>query len=615
MSAAPEEAAVRVLLVDDQATVGEVVRRMLAREVDVAYRFCDDSRQALTAARELSPTVILQDLQMPDIDGFALLEMYMMSPHTRDVPVMMLTGKEDPESKARAFALGACDYLVKVPDRIELVARIRRHSEGYVNLQRRRRTEEALRAAEAVAREAAAAADDANRAKSTFLANLSHEIRTPMNAILGYAQILAGQAGLTPDQDKGLSVIQQSGQHLLELINDVLDISKIEAGRAELAVVDFDLGTLVRSLGLMFEQRCHAKDLRWLLQDELPAARVRGDESKLRQVLINLVGNAVKFTGRGEVALRAAAVGGGEYLFEVRDTGPGIPPEHQAAVFEPFHQGEAGHQHGGTGLGLAIARSHVAMMGGQLRLESSPGAGARFTFTLPLAPAQSAAAGDADERWGRVRHLAADHAVRALVVDGPADGEICRRLLTRIGVEVDVVHDASAALRCRRQRPPDIVLIDNRLPGQDGAHVRRRLADDCGDGDAVPTVCTTTAVLAHQRQALREEGFEHFLDKPVRAAELYACLSALLDVAYVYDEVAADDAGEPDSFDWKSLSVAAEMAHQLEDAADRQSLTELKQHLEALAALGRPEARLASHLQQLIRRFDMEAVKEIARQL
>ncbi len=351
MSANQSDATVRVLLVDDQAMIGEVVRRMLGVENDVAYLFCDDSRAALEAARKISPTVILQDLQMPDIDGFDLLEMYGKDDVTRDVPVIMLTGKEDPASKAKAFSLGASDYLVKVPDRIELIARIRRHSEGYVNLQGRRRTEEALRSAEAAARAAAAEADNANRAKSTFLANLSHEIRTPMNAILGYAQILSAGTDLTQDQYDGLQTIQHSGDHLLELINDVLDISKIEAGRTDLSPVDFDLVGLVSSLGAMFQQRCHAKDLHWRLEEDLPRAPVHGDENKLRQVLINLLGNAVKFATRGEVSLRVGKTAeNDDYLFEVSDTGPGIAEEHQTAVFEPFHQGDAGHQHGGTGL-------------------------------------------------------------------------------------------------------------------------------------------------------------------------------------------------------------------------------------------------------------------------
>ncbi len=610
MSANQSDATVRVLLVDDQAMIGEVVRRMLGVESDVAYLFCDDSKAALEAARKISPTVILQDLQMPDIDGFDLLEMYGKDDVTRDVPVIMLTGKEDPASKAKAFSLGASDYLVKVPDRIELIARIRRHSDGYVNLQARRRTEEALRKAEVAARAAAAEADNANRAKSTFLANLSHEIRTPMNAILGYAQILSAGADLTQDQYDGLQTIQHSGDHLLELINDVLDISKIEAGRTELSAVDFNLIGLVRSLGAMFQQRCHAKDLHWRLEEDLPRAHVHGDENKLRQVLINLLGNAVKFATRGEVSLRVGKPAENDYLFEVCDTGPGIPEEHQTAVFEPFHQGDAGHQHGGTGLGLAIARSHVALMGGKLQLESVLGKGTTFSFTLSLASVEANDAG-ADDRWDRVQRLAAGHSVRALVVDDSVGGEICRRFLTRVGVEVDLVTSGSDAIAHARERHPDIVLMDHKLPDLSGAQVRHRLIQDTGEGE-FPIVCATTAVLAHERRMLQEDGFEHFLDKPLRAEQLYGCLSSLLSVQYEYEE--STDVTQDHSA-WNRVSVTAELAAQLSGAAERQSLSELRQHIATLASLGTSEAGLASHLDKLSRRFDMEAVKDVVQSL
>lgn len=263
---------------------------------------------------------------------------------------------------------------------------------------------------------------------------------------------------------------------------------------------------------------------------------------------------------------------------------------------------------------MAIARSHVELMGGRLLLESGRGAGASFSFTLPLEAAPSDGAGDGGERWSRVQRLAAGHTVHALVVDGPTDGDICRRFLTGIGVEVELVHGSCDARDRARQRQPDIVLMDNRLPDHDGAPARRVLVDACGE-DAFPIICTTTAVLAHERQALQEEGYEHFLDKPVRADELYASLSALLNVEYEYGEAAEDGDQELRGLEWDSLSVTAELASQLEGAAERQSLSELKQHIDTLAALGSSEARLASHLQQLSRRFDMAAVKDLVRRL
>ena len=255
-------------------------------------------------------------------------------------------------------------------------------------------------------RRARVVAEAANQAKSLFLANMSHEIRTPMNAILGYAQILRGHSELSDQQRRAVEIIYHSGDHLLTLINEVLDLSKIEAGRMELQEVDFDLGQLVEGLVAMFELRCQEKGLTWRVEREGEGWLVRGDESKLRQVLINLLGNAVKFTDAGEVVLRVR-VEGEIYHFAVHDTGSGIAPQQQQVVFEPFQQGASGVQKGGTGLGLSLARRHVELMGGQLQLESVPGQGTRFFFFLRLEPAQGPAAAKAEPRRGQVVRLAA----------------------------------------------------------------------------------------------------------------------------------------------------------------------------------------------------------------
>ena len=370
----------RVLLVDDQPMVGEMVRRTLSAEKDVAYHYCQDPVDALKVVEENAFTVILLDLTMPQMSGLELLRHLQQGDKTRDTPVIVLSAKEEPTTKAEAFAEGASDYLVKLPEPVEFVARIRRHSQGYIHLLERRRSERALQVAEASARAAAEEAHRANQAKSTFLANISHEIRTPMNAILGYAQILQDDEKLTESQLKAVKTIEESGEHLLELINDVLDISKIEAGRDEVHATDFELAGLIRGLGAMFEVRCRQKRIAWRLEQTLPSPVVHGDANKLRQVLINLLGNAVKFCSDGEVMLQVRAETGDRCYFEVCDTGPGISLDRQAHVFEPFHQGEEGVRQGGTGLGLAIAREHVVLMGGTLELESQPGKGPLFLY-------------------------------------------------------------------------------------------------------------------------------------------------------------------------------------------------------------------------------------------
>ncbi|MGE3313336.1 MAG: CHASE domain-containing protein, partial [Limisphaerales bacterium] len=248
----------------------------------------------------------------------------------------------------------------------------------------------ALQEEVAIRQRAEVAAAAANKAKSDFLTSMSHEMRTPLNAILGYTQLMRRDAHLSPEHRDATLGIQTSGQHLLGLINEVLDLARIEAGRMELLASDFDLGHLAASINSTFRPLCIQKRLAFRLDlAPLPSHRVHGDEGKLRQILINLVGNAIKFTRVGEVQLhiRPAPEPQDHWLFEVLDTGLGIPESERKDIFKPFHQGAgAGHQ-GGTGLGLAIAQRQVQFLGGNLEFQSERGVGSRFFFRLPLPPA------------------------------------------------------------------------------------------------------------------------------------------------------------------------------------------------------------------------------------
>lgn len=247
--------------------------------------------------------------------------------------------------------------------------------------QRRSRQRERQRLAES--ERARRMADEANEAKGALMANMSHEIRTPMNAIMGHAQMLQDDPRLDDEQRASIATICEHGGLLLGMVDDILDLSKSEAGHMELHLIDFDLGRLVDSLQTLFAMRCRQKDLQWEVVREGELGMVRGDEAKLRQVLVNLLGNAVKFTDEGSVVLHVSK-SEDEYSFEVRDTGPGIVPEQQTAMFEPFQQGAAGLARGGTGLGLAIVQRHVTLMGGRLQLVSGPNEGTQFTISMQL---------------------------------------------------------------------------------------------------------------------------------------------------------------------------------------------------------------------------------------
>ncbi len=454
------------------------------------------------------------------------------------------------------------------------------------------------------------AAETANRAKSVFLANMSHEIRTPMNAILGYTQIMEGASDLPEAHRRAVETIEQSGEHLLALINDILDISKIEVGREQLNPADFDLQGLVEGLGNMFEIRCGQKNLAWKLEADISTGHVHGDESKLRQVLINLLGNAVKFTSEGEVTLKVETRDEDQVYFEVRDTGPGIPEAKQEAIFEPFQQGDEGIRQGGTGLGLAISTRHVKMMGGKIELASASGAGARFTFTLRLPAAQKPVSEESTTDWSAVSHLAEGQTVRALIVDDVATNrDVLAHMLTKIGVSVQTAENGGEGLELIRRQMPDIVFLDIHMPSMDGPETLHYLFEEHGR-NATVVIAVTASVFEHQQQGYLEAGFKGFLDKPLRAEKVYACLAEHLGVAYSFSEDEA--AGEADAAqDWSNLTLPPELYENLVSAVVNHSITQLRRHMATLEELGGEIQPLAAHLRELAQAFDIDGVKAV----
>ena len=472
------------------------------------------------------------------------------------------------------------------------------------------------------------AAEAANRAKSAFLANMSHEIRTPMNAILGYAQILQRDSRVLPDHLRSVQTIQRSGDHLLKLINDVLDISKIEAGTLELRPADFDLKALLNDLDVMFRLRCDQKRLQWGV--ELPEAEhlyARGDSSKITQVLINLLGNAVKFTDEGSITLRVAVPKPDQYRFEVIDTGPGVSPESREAIFQPFQQADLGARKGGTGLGLSISQRLLELMDSQLELvspiskEVSPdadatstgAAGSSFSFTVQLGPGEPAvAAGPEDSQWTRVRHLADGQAVRALIADDIAENrDVLSSMLTDIGVQTVLVEDGQQALDRLRQEAFDIVFLDIRMPVLTGPEAAQKIWSEMGDA-APHLVAVSASALELERQQYLDMGFERFIDKPFRAERIFGCLAEVLGVEFEYAE---EQAPEPEALDLTGLTLSADLLGHLREAAEMANVTELEQMLDDLEAQQPTMRQLAAHLRGLSQDFQMNELLAVLDQL
>ena len=464
-------------------------------------------------------------------------------------------------------------------------------------------------------RKAKEAAETANKAKSTFLANMSHEIRTPMNAILGYSQILQREAQLPPNQMQALGTIQKSGDHLLSMINDILDLSKIEAGRMELQNSDFDLKSIIQGIESMFMIRCEEKGLE--LRVEGPESSVEGqngtiavhgDEGKLRQILINLLGNAVKFTERGKVTLsvvsRPSSVVSGQsktsstnneplttnntFKFQIQDTGSGISPEAIAQIFQPFQQGEEGHKKGGTGLGLAITKRQLGLMKSELKVESQMGEGSRFYFEVELAPAKEsvAVAAPADSR--KVLNLKQGHSVKALVVDDVEQNrEVLSQLLTGIGCNVETADGGEAALEMVRKNTPDIVFMDIRMPGMDGTEALRQIRQKLIEKEPalakLKFVAISASVLRHEQDLYKRAGFDEFIIKPFRFEEVCQCLHQLLKVEFDFEEnEAVETSGGKGKVDFSKIKVPADLLARIKESAELYSTTELRQQIEEI---------------------------------
>ncbi|HZX31076.1 MAG TPA: ATP-binding protein [Rhodocyclaceae bacterium] len=453
------------------------------------------------------------------------------------------------------------------------------------------------------------AAEAANKAKSVFLAGMSHELRTPLNAILGFSTMMRKDPLLPDSLRQYLDIINRSGEHLLNLINDVLEMAKIEAGRLQLESAPFDLGGMVRDVTDMMTVRAKEKGLTLLIDQSSEFPRyIVGDESRLRQVLINLVGNAIKFTAEGGVTVRLGTKQNriAHLLIEVEDTGPGIPAEDQQRIFEPFVQLGEHKESKGTGLGLTITRQFVDMMGGDILLESTPGKGSLFRISLPLTAVGEEDIPKADEvQQGNIVGLAPGQPeYRILIVEDQLENQLLlSRLMESVGFRVKIADNGIQGIQTFQQWHPHLIWMDRKMPVMDGLEATKRIRALPG-GKEVKIIAVTASAFLEQRAEMLAAGMDDFVRKPYRFDEIYDCLAKHLGVRYMRE---APPLPEP------TVPLTPTMFAPLPDGL-RQSLKAALESLEtdqvaaAIRQVGQYDGDLEKALTQYARRFDYPAI-------
>ena len=437
------------------------------------------------------------------------------------------------------------------------------------------RTQELATAKEA-AEEARYVAEAANRAKSAFLANMSHELRSPLNAILGFAQVMARNGSLSPDDHENIGIITRSGEHLLSLINQVLDLSKIEAGRITLNASNFDFYGLLDDIGNMLALKAEEKGLRLLIErsDDVPRY-IRTDDLKLRQVLINLLGNAVKFTAEGGVTLRVGVGGQPSAInrqpsgdaprtpyallrFEVEDTGPGIAPQEIDSLFEAFAQTESGRQvEEGTGLGLPISRRFVQLLGGDISVKSEPGHGTLFSFDIQVEPiaADQITAHETQNRRRIIALAAEQPRYRLLIVDDdPINRQLLVKLLNPLGFALKEAENGQQAVDLWREWRPHLIWMDIRMPVMDG-YVATRCIKSSSGGQDTAIVALTASSFEEDRDIVLSAGCDDFMRKPFREADIFEMMGKHIGVQYIYEDpdpaqISSASSAQQDATDW-----------------------------------------------------------------
>ena len=516
----------KILIVDDNVNNMYAIEKLLA-DLEIEMVRANSGPQAIELTREHEFALILMDVQMPGMDGFETVEIIRKDEKNELLPIIYITAiYNENYYRTKGLKSGAVDFIAKPIVADMFIGKVN----IFVNLYKQRKKLELeiihRTEIEVELNKAKNIAEEAATAKQQFLSTMSHEIRTPLNAIINTANLLR-EEDPRPEQLDNIEILQFSAGNLMSLINDILDFSKIDSGKIEFETVDFDLRKLCNGIRQSFEYEAVRKGLELVFEisASVPAV-IRGDSARLSQILINLVGNALKFTKKGKISVEVSVTGDfpedTEFLFKVIDTGIGIPEDKQQFIFESFTQASSSttRNYGGTGLGLAITKKLIGLQGGFLELKSKPGEGSTFSFTLKFSKSQKKRM---EEELLMKTAFGSLSRLRVLVVeDNLVNQKIVSKFLAKWEASVDIAENGVIAVAMVQEKEYDVVLMDLHMPEMNGYDATRAIRSMEGDYyKSLPIIALTASAFLEDRDKIYTYGMNGYIIKPFNPTELY----------------------------------------------------------------------------------------------